>query len=158
MTLRDRIIAAAESQIGVRETARNRGPEVDEYQRACGHDPATSEIGGLPWCVAFAAWCCKQAAAKIPVTMSGMRLLSLARKRGAVALQPSPGDIFVIDKGKGRSHVGIVAYVLPDGHMCTIEGNTDPGGSREGDGVYMRTDRRVDACAGFVTPTWAPGE
>jgi hypothetical protein len=37
-----------------------------------------------------------------------------------------------------------VLDVLPGGAtLSTVEGNTDPGGSREGDGVYQRT-RRID--------------
>ena len=149
--LREEVIALAESQIGVREIAHNRGPEVDEYQRACGYDPARSPLGGRPWCVAFVVWCALKCGAKFPITMSGMRLLDIARKTGRLTQSPAPGDVFVVDKGKGRSHVGIVVYARDDGVMCTIEGNTDPGGSREGDGVYKRLDRRVSDCAGFVS-------
>jgi hypothetical protein len=76
-------------------------------------------------------------------------MLALA---GAAALfdEPEPGDVFVIDHGHGLGHVGFVESFRPDGLLVTVEGNTNPEGSREGDGVYRRTRRREEVNRGFL--------
>jgi hypothetical protein len=40
--------------------------------------------------------------------------------------------------------------VHSDGLLDTIEGNTNGGGSREGDGVYQRTRRRHEVTRGWL--------
>lgn len=54
---------------------------------------------------------------------------------------PQIGDIFIL-KNNDRSyqgHAGIVTEVLNNNLVKTIEGNTNLGGSREGDGVFELT-------------------
>jgi hypothetical protein len=55
-----------------------------------------------------------------------------------------PGHIFVIDTGPagGAGHTGLVERVI-GGKLVTIEGNTNEGGSREGVGVFRRTQRTI---------------
>lgn len=53
-----------------------------------------------------------------------------------------PGFIFIMDFGGGVGHTGLVEKVL-NGHLVTIEGNTNDGGSREGIGVFRRTGRKL---------------
>jgi hypothetical protein len=43
--------------------------------------------------------------------------------------------VFVLDKGHGLGHCGIVEDLVGDGSIITIEGNTNAEGSREGDRV-----------------------
>jgi hypothetical protein len=54
---------------------------------------------------------------------------------------PAPGCIGCHDSGGGRGHAGIVVevhYGTP-GYLVVVEANTNPAGSRDGDGVYLRT-------------------
>ena len=58
--------------------------------------------------------------------------------------------MFVIDHGHGLGHVGFVVELDPTDMLVTCEGNTNPGGSREGDGVYRRTRRREEINRGYL--------
>ncbi|HYN22170.1 MAG TPA: CHAP domain-containing protein [Thermoanaerobaculia bacterium] len=150
------VLAFAVTQIGVRETTPNRGPEVDEYVKSVGLDPA----GRFAWCVAFVYFCFDKAAKKLGRTNPMIKtagVLDHWNKAGLKGIprvtatqakhNPSlvkPGHIFVIDTGPagGAGHTGLVERVI-GGKLVTIEGNTNEGGSREGVGVFRRTQRTV---------------
>lgn len=70
--------------------------------------------------------------------------------------RPRRGDLmYVYNASMGRiSHVGFVENVLPGGYIQTVEGNTDPGGSAQGNGVY-RLKRQVTSRLYFVHPNYA---
>jgi len=56
---------------------------------------------------------------------------------------PKAGDLMIMQRyEKGlkswQGHAGIVEKVNADGSWISIEGNTNNGGSREGDGVYRK--------------------
>lgn len=161
MSVRLEALRVAATQIGVRETSRNSGPEVDAYLASVGCAP------GLAWCAAFVHWCFEAGAASLtlpdpcPKTAGALRLHEMASSSQANVYQPEPGDVFVIDHGHGLGHVGFVESVGPIElaapaarvgpiELVTIEGNTNPGGSREGDGVYRRTRRRDEVNRGYL--------
>lgn len=48
-----------------------------------------------------------------------------------------PGDVYTLNYGHGKGHVGIGEDEDED-FITGIEGNTNSGGSRNGDGVYRR--------------------
>jgi peptidoglycan hydrolase-like protein with peptidoglycan-binding domain len=147
-------LVKAISQINVTEKPRgsNRGPEVDEYLRSVGLNPAA---GNFSWCAAFVYWCFQSAATSIKVPnpliksagvlnhWNRAKCLKIAK---AVAInQPEkiiPGSIFIIDHGSGLGHTGIVESVN-GGNLVTIEGNTNTGLSREGYGVFRLTRRKL---------------
>ncbi|MFB9951321.1 peptidoglycan-binding protein [Rhizobium puerariae] len=153
--LRSLVITIAASQIGVTERpiGSNRGPQVDEYIRAAGLDPAQ---GNYPWCVCFLQWDFRKAAQTlgtpltIPRTAGVHALWELGQRTAndvvrAGAAKPSairPGMIFLMDTGGGKGHAGLVEAVEGD-RLVTIEGNTNDGGSREGYGVFRRRTRKV---------------
>lgn len=171
------VVRAAESTLGVRERTRNRGPEVDDYLRSVGLDPA----GRYPWCMAWVYSRYLSAAVSLgrqtscPRTAGAVRSWVLASRRRLQTIRPEdvvtgaaqlrPGDQFIrvrlghvedVAKAKnGRivlGHTGIVAAFAPHaGTIHTIEGNTNAAGSREGDGVYRKT-LAIDApeLVGFV--------
>ncbi len=149
MSARDEALRIAVTQVGVRETSRNSGPEVDAYLSSVGQPP------GRPWCAAFVHWCFDVGAASVnlgnpcPHTAGALRLWALSPAK-AQHEEPEPGDVFVIDHGHGLGHVGFVLAVGPTGHLDTIEGNTAPNGAREGDGVYQRTRQRDEINRGFL--------
>jgi hypothetical protein len=158
-----RLLAAAldvaAGQEGVREAARNRGPEVDRYVMSLGLDPA----GDHPWCQAFVYWCFQQAATRVHATNPCARTAGVlkhwdqapakARVYAEAALdRPSlirPGAVFIVDHGSGRGHTGLVTHAAA-GEVHTLEGNTNARGSREGDGVYRKTRAIASINIGFI--------
>lgn len=157
MTLTERALKFAVSQVGVRELGRNRGPRVDEYIRAAGLDP---ERGSYPWCACFVRWCFLRAFDEMadegirgtftvpPKTGSVHKLWKTAPLRCRTS-QPMPGHVFLIDHGAGTGHCGFVSDVTGT-HILTVEGNTGPGGTREGDGVYARNRRLTEINLGYL--------
>lgn len=151
--LADRALQIALGQRGVRETSRNRGPMVDVYVRdGGGLDPA----GRYPWCVAFVVFALRRAAAELGMTLPP-KAASVGklwhRYNDYVTSIPSPGAVFMHLSDPtdiySPGHVGFVVSVRGD-ELETVEGNTDVGGGREGDGVYMRTRPLSYANHGFV--------
>lgn len=148
MSIRVEALRVASTQVGVRETSRNSGPEVDAYLASVGLAP------GLAWCAAFVHWCFEAGAASLalpdpcPKTAGALRLYDDCPD-GWKVFRPEPGDVFAIDHGHGLGHVGFVESVGAI-ELVTIEGNTNPGGSREGDGVYRRTRRRDEVNRGYL--------
>jgi hypothetical protein len=151
------MLKVADGEVGVVEQppGSNRGPRVDEYLRAAGLDPAA---GSFPWCAAFVFWCAQQAAGAMgrsnPVVrtagvlthwqragQAGIRRIGSADATANPA-SVRPGMIFIMDFGGGAGHTGLVERV-DGGHLVTIEGNTNDGGSREGIGVFRRTGRKI---------------
>lgn len=134
--------------IGVRETKRNRGPEVDAFLYDVGLDPTK---GDYPWCCAFLFSCFKRASLDLrvpnpmPKIAAVMRLWSQTPQwqRGL----PAPGAIAIFDHGGGHGHCGIVQSV--GAQVVNIEGNTNDQGSREGDGVYRKL-RRPSDITGYI--------
>ena len=61
---------------------------------------------------------------------------------------PLPGDIAIIDLGKGAGHVCVILEVNGD-LVKTVEGNTNNNGSANGDGVYIR-ERKISKFIGFI--------
>jgi peptidoglycan hydrolase-like protein with peptidoglycan-binding domain len=152
-------VDVALSQEGVRETAPNRGPEVDAYIERVGLDPTRA----LSWCAAFVYWSYDEAAAKLkiadPCFKTGGVLNHWAKCPPAARVYAQdafdnpalirPGAIFIVDHGGGKGHTGIVTRVA-DGQIGTIEGNTNRAGSREGDGVYQKTRTIGSINVGFI--------
>lgn len=130
------------AELGVREaTGKNDGERVEAYLRYVGLKK------GQPWCAAFVCWSLGKA--NIDNPRSGWSPTVMARapvvwkkQRGLVPDKRErilPGDVFgVYFPDKGRiAHVGFIdEWVEP--WAVTVEGNTNVGGSREGDGVYRR--------------------
>ena len=66
----------------------------------------------------------------------------VVRKSEANNRNVEPGMIFMLDLGGGKGHAGLVIGVEGD-HIITIEGNTNPGGSSDGFGVFRRASRPI---------------
>ncbi len=102
------------------------------------------------WCMAFMYRVFHEAAASLgidcPVVKSGGVMVCWNKTPAANKIlkadaRPTnilPGYQFIYDHGKGLGHTGMVVEVFPDGSFSTIEGNTDPAGSRNGIGVFKR--------------------
>lgn len=138
----ERALAWASSQVGARETGRNKGPEVDRYLASTGLSP------GYPWCAAFVNWCIRKVGKSLAPRTGRAAVFSWANwaeESGRLSQTPKRGDLFFWLDRRGFGHIGFVTSVLPGGVFTTIEGNTDEAGSREG----VKVARRVRTVAGL---------
>lgn len=151
-TLSGRAIEIAKTQLKVREkTGHNDGEAVESYLKSVG-------LGkGYAWCAAFVYWCFNEAAKELgiknPLDKTAGVLDHWNKSVTEHVTTPQPGDIFIMDFGKGNGHTGIVTAVKND-IVRTIEGNTgaDPTTSaedRDGQGVFERS-RKISAIKGFI--------
>jgi hypothetical protein len=139
-------LEVALTQLNVRETEPNRGPQVDEYLRSCGLEPTA---GSYPWCVAFVRWCCSRVGIWLPRTASVKRLWEMGEELRVET--PEPGDVAVHLRPDGKGHVGFFMRA-EDGDIETCDGNTNAAGSREGDRVAIKARPRVYWNMGFLRP------
>lgn len=126
------------SQIGVREaTGRNDGQAVEMYLRS------TNLGKGYAWCAAFVKWVFVSCGVKTTITAwspTAHNSNNIVYFKSRLEKEPLPGDVFTIwnVKMKRISHTGFFHRKVNASIYETIEGNTNEGGSREGDGVYKR--------------------
>ncbi len=115
---------------------------------------------GVSWCGAFVTWCLMRSYAHTKPDLrrilgfsspwycdSTRDWLAQAKALDMIVQQPEAGDLFVLLDSRGMAHhIGFVT-IPPDviGDFGTIEGNTNAGGSVNGDGVYCRTRRATDS-------------
>ncbi|OYY90695.1 MAG: hypothetical protein B7Y45_06935 [Sphingomonas sp. 28-66-16] len=131
----------------------NRGPMVDKYLASVGLSP------GLFWCMAFVHFCFKQAAdtrgIANPFPKTGgvlaawNKVKSASPARIVTAAQAladparvKPGFVFILDHGGGLGHTGFVKEIQ-GGALRTVEGNSNPDGSRNGIGVFEINRRKL---------------
>lgn len=144
-SLRQRIVATAQAEVGRLETGNNGGAAV-KYQSYFGR-------GREKWCADFTSWVYTTSGRRMndPYTPSIVAdLKSEGRWKGK--RNPLPGDLVLFDfSGDGKAdHIGIVKKVNANGTIETIEGNTsNPVTGREG--VWNRT-RTMGSILGFGNP------
>lgn len=149
MKLAERMVQIALAEVGVQEKPRgsNRGPRVDDYQRATDLDK--KQWGA--WCASFVAWVMMTAMVDAKRTFSFRRMTTAAvrlikpwslrqddstRTRDEPGLDIIPGDVVIYR----FSHTGI-AVSKPDknGLIQVVEGNSNKDGIREGYEVCKQT-------------------
>lgn len=155
-----KVLELAAAEVGVREHGRNRGPEIDAYNREIGHDPAKAD----PWCAIFVSAMVRRACVAIGVQVpirltAGCYTLDEQAPSTMRTGRPVSGCIFLLGRFEnGRAilkHTGFIEEDLGNGVFQTIEGNTDPGGGADGDGVYRRTRKRGELVS-FIDLNEAP--
>lgn len=133
------------AHLGVRETAPNRGPWIDECLRFVGLNPAN----GYPWCAASLVWCAYQGGVRLKKTASVGALWRWAVANGRSLKDPEVGCAFVHLRPDGKGHCGIVSSLdWYHGTIGTISGNTNEEGSREGTRVGLH-DKPPEYFTGF---------
>ncbi len=149
-TLGQEALFVAQTQIDIREEGNNGGPEVRRYLKACGLKE------GYPWCMAFVYWCVNVAAERFSAPNPLVKTAGVLDQWNRVTVRKipgrssgvKPGDIFIMDYGKGLGHTGFVERVSGL-YIHTIEGNTNDEGSREGYEVARR-QRPISLIKGFI--------
>ncbi|MEU3456169.1 CHAP domain-containing protein [Micromonospora sp. NPDC006766] len=112
--IRDRIVNAALSQVGVHEWGDNCNPYGQNGVQC-----------GWAWCSMFASWTWRQAGINVFFPYSGT-FYTWGQQRGLLRSKTNirPGDVVLFGSNSGASnHIGVVANVDPDGRITTIEGN-----------------------------------
>lgn len=130
MTLSEKALEVAITQIDQHEEplGSNWGEPVQTYLKSVGITFPAS------WCMAFVYWCFEQVKeGKNPLVKTGgvLNAWNKADAKYKIIHNPIPGDIFIMDYGKGLGHTGIVEKV-EGAFLHTIEGNSNDTGSREG--------------------------
>lgn len=136
------VVDAALHEVGVREVTVNGGPEVDRYLASVG-------LGtGLYWCSAFV----HERFRSCGVVMEPHREFASALRWSLVnpvfhkgdldkylsdQRISQDGDVFTLNHDGGQGHCRIITDE-DDTDIYTVEGNTNSGGSRNGDGCYKR--------------------
>jgi hypothetical protein len=134
-------LEVAHAFLGVVETTGpNRGPWIDRWLRYCGLEPDPAKNpkvprGGYPWCAAFVSWCCWRGGRPLPSPSAGVLKLWQAHASLAVK-EPKMGDL-LLRLEPGQTHIGMFIRDL-GGRWESIEGNTNAGGSREGNAVEVK--------------------
>jgi hypothetical protein len=150
--IREQVIEIARNEIGVREIGgNNMGPRIGQYMGTVGLRE------GFPWCSGFAKFVFDSAG----VNTAGVNGMAkswfvknkIIRSRTVDIKTPQTSDLFSLYYTElGRiGHVGIVE-VYTDDRITAIEGNTNGGGSREGDMVMrkFRNTRQIYSFADWI--------
>lgn len=140
-----RVVETARKYLGVRESRWNSSRLIDNWLRAVGLGP------GYAWCAAFVSAVLSESGVqsmpkKGRAAVRNWDAWARAERRTIPIERVHVGDIYWWLNGDGTGHMGIVEELperTSDGTWLvhTIEGNTNLGGSREGDGVYRKTRR-----------------
>jgi hypothetical protein len=166
-----KLIEIAKSYIGTKESGGdNKGPQVEEFQKAIGKAESES------WCVSFIQYCVKKVDAELGGEANKLSQTELVLKlwndgKDLRIDKPEPGCLILWEhykdgKRTGLGHAGIVTSVSRDGAtVMTVEGNTSDGSGieRNGDGVYARQRATVSSAnstmkvLGFMKP-WVESE
>ena len=135
INVRDALVETFQSQVGVRETGDNTGPEIDMYLKSVGLDP------GYAWCGALMGWgflkhnlTIPNGAAWTPNWFPASKVIPHEE-----AQKGDVGGIY-FQSLKRIAHIVFYEENWENGKnlITTIEGNTNDTGSRNGDGVYRK--------------------
>lgn len=153
--MKHKVIAAARRELG--QTEEPAGSNLVKYAAAYG-------LNGYPWCVMFLWWSFRAAGAESlfcfgEKTASCTVLRNRYRERGRWHTGPGrAGDIAIMNFSGTLEpeHCGLVAAVLGDGSIETVEGNTSPGaeGSQDNGGCVALKTRTPRQVLGFCRPDW----
>lgn len=134
----DCVVSCAEEFLHVREaTGKNDGKEVEMFLASVGLSK------GYSWCAAFVHFILKQCGIANTINAwspTAHNARNLIYSEGKHHKEPLPGDVFTIWSVslKRIGHTGFVHSRACERFYISIEGNTNDGGSFNGDGVYKR--------------------
>lgn len=149
------VIATAKKYIGVHE-----GKSGGSWNN---DNPFAKSMGwanGQAWCASFVCAVFKEVGllGLIATPSPGVDQLAVGfKKAGRYSEYPALGAVVFYGSPADLNHTGIVVAYNAD-TITTVEGNTNDNGSREGDGVYLKTRLRRSAnVVGYGYPKYAEG-
>jgi hypothetical protein len=143
----EKLIEAARKDIGKKEKLSNSGFEDKELERAM---KAVGWAAGWAWCASIQEKWVWEAFPELKDEVHGFFVPSatatyrnLKNAGYKVSMIPTPGALvywqrYRDGKGEWQGHAGVVSKVISDTEFYSIEGNTNAGGSREGDSVQEK--------------------
>ena len=143
----DSVLHVAHQFDGIREEQSNRSLQIDFMNWWTIRDMRPFPVGGLgaSWCATFVALCGRLGiGAEWPIPDGAQysdvdNLFEWGGQEEVLYDEPERGDLFLVpDGGGGFGHVGFVDTTVGSDDFFTIEGNTNDGGSANGEGVYER--------------------
>jgi hypothetical protein len=139
--MRGQFIATLLGQVGQHE-GRDADGTWNNEQRYSRETPGLEWSDGQPWCATFEAWAAHRCGMDRlwPMTASCLTAVQWWQDAGRWTQWPVLGGPFYIGPG-GGTHTGVVIG-WDATKITTVEGNSNPGGSANGDGVYKRTRTR----------------
>lgn len=149
----DRLIAIAKKEVGIFETSKNHGVGIEKYWEATTYPDGYKNRE--PYCAAALCWMIEQlnhfTEKNRPKSARAFDFENWAKvQKLKLTMNPKKvkrGDIVIFE----FSHIALaVSDSDSTGLFQTIEGNTNPAGSREGDGVYKKT-RNVSSLRSSIT-------
>ncbi len=156
--MRDEFVALLLSQVGQHE-GRDPDGTWNNVQRYSRETPGLEWSDGQAWCATFEAWAAHQLGIDRlwPMTASCSAAVEWWQDRDRWSSYPVLGGPFYLGPG-GGTHTGVVVGYDAD-TITTVEGNSNSGGSPEGDGVYRRTRPRRGPGSpyGYGVPDWPEG-
>ncbi|MFF9215637.1 hypothetical protein [Streptomyces viridosporus] len=117
--------------------------------------PGMAGYDGQSWCVIFLLWLAHRAGdvTIMPQTPACATAITTYQSWGRWSWYPAIGAQVMLG-ANGHEHTGLV-YRYTATQIWTIEGNTNTGGSAEGDGVYLRVrDRAAASTFGYGYPRY----
>ncbi|MFI9205300.1 CHAP domain-containing protein [Streptomyces sp. NPDC053048] len=150
------IINIAKAEVGYHE-GRSDG-HWNNHQRYSPAVPGLEWSQNQAWCATFVSWCAMKAglADLYPRTASCLTGVAWFKQRKRFSEYPAVGSQVFFGSG-GGAHTGLV-YAYDDDFVYTVEGNTNAGGSAEGDGVYLKKrERRSSYVYGYGYPAYIEG-
>jgi hypothetical protein len=146
------LLESAKRWEGVRETGNNYHPMITKSMRLCG----LRSDKGYPWCASSLAEIFYTAgipAPKSAAVKDWFRYNVIWENKWGVskpeALPGTVGALYYEHLGR-YGHIILIVGQDKNNYYC-LEGNTNAGGSREGDGFYrtIRSKRDIDALADY---------
>lgn len=151
--VRQELIDTINIQLDVKETSENRGPMIDKYLKV------VNAPLGSPWCGGFVGanltWLNVKNpnSAWSPNYAKPVDVIWTSKKKIKNELL-LPGDVvtYYYPELKRVGHVGFLEKVDKNGYFITIEGNTNIGFNRDGDGVFKlkREPGKVHAISRYI--------
>lgn len=155
---RTQFVNLLRAQVGYHE-GRDPDGNWNNIQKFSPAVPGLEWSQGQAWCATFTAWGADELGARDlwPITASCFTAVQWWKQKGRWTEYPVLGGPFYLGTS-GQDHVGVV-HAYDDDTIYTVEGNTNSGGSYQGDGVYLRSRPRRGAGSpyGYGVPQFTEG-
>lgn len=155
---RDKFVNLLRAQTGYHE-GRDPDGNWNNIQKFSPATPGLEWSQAQAWCATFTSWGAHQVGIDQlwPMTASCYTAVEWWKARGRFTEYPVLGGPMYMGS-HGQDHVGVV-YAYDADTIWTVEGNTNAGGSYQGDGVYQRVRPRrgTGSPYGYGVPAYSEG-
>lgn len=155
---RNRYVNTLRAETGYRE-GRDANGNWNNHQKFSPATPGLEWSQNQAWCHTYTSWGAHVCGGRdvFPITASCFTGVQWFKQRDRFTEYPVLGGPFYMG-AQGQDHVGVV-YAYDADYIYTVEGNTNEGGSYQGNGVYERRRPRRGAGSpyGYGVPAFTEG-